>query len=786
MRFGYFDRKAREYVITRWDTPTPWINYIGKGRYGGIISNTGGGYSFDRDPQNRRITRYRYNNLPMDRPGRYIYIKDPATGEYWNPGFQPVQRKLDNYLCRHGMGYTVLEGEYNGITAQVTYFVPDDKNFEIWLLKVKNLRNVPRKLQVFAYSEFCFWDAIKDQQNVDWVQQINQGRFNDGIITWNPHEYQQSLQSAFFTTSAKINSYDTNLEAFIGKYRCESNPLAVEQGACSNSISYRMNGVGAFCIDVDLNSKEEQEMVFILGYTDNRTKIKEDIKDYIDPQAAKQALDRLKKYWEDYLDKFTVELPDDELNLFINVWNQYQCKVTFNWSRFVSMYQLGLGRGMGFRDNAQDILGVMHTIPEEVKQLIVKLLQCQFPDGRAYHLYFPLLGTGDYGDAPIKKFDWYSDDHLWIILAITDYLKETGDFDFLETKVPYTGKNSEGTVWEHMVKALEFTHNYRGPHKLALAGRADWNDTLNLDLGNGVAESVFTSMLYCRALLDMAGLCDYLGKKDEAVKYQKLYAEMKDVINNTCWDGEWYRRAWDDNGKVLGSKECEYGKIFINSQSWAILGEIAPPEYAQKCLDSVEKHLNTKYGIVKVFPAYPHFDPTKGGITTFPPGAKENGGIFLHTNPWVMIACTMIGDGERAFKYYKQILPIYRNDDAENFEIEPYVYPQNVLGKEHPQFGIGRNSWLTGTASWNFVAVSQYILGIRHDYDRLIVDPCIPSEWKFFKAKRVFRGATYLIEAHNPQGVNKGVKKIMVDGKETDKIPVYPAGTTHQIVVVMG
>ncbi|HEX3046847.1 MAG TPA: glycosyl transferase, partial [Bacillota bacterium] len=786
MRFGYFNQKSREYIITRWDTPTPWINYIGKGRYGGIISNTGGGYSFDRDPQNKRITRYRYNNLPMDRPGRYIYIKDTVTGEYWNPGFQPVQRKLDNYLCRHGMGYTVLEGEYNGITAEVTYFVPDDQNFEIWLLKVKNNRNIPRCLQIFTYSEFCFWDAIIDQQNVDWAQQINQGRYKDGIITWYPHEHERTGRATFFATGAPINSFDTNLETFIGKYRSESNPIAVEQGACSNSISHRMNGVGAFCLDLNLQPKEEQEIVFILGCTEDRANLKSLIQDYLTPQAARQALARLKGYWEDYLDKFQAELPDDDLNLFFNIWNQYQCKVTCNWSRFVSLYQLGLGRGMGFRDNAQDLLGVMHTIPEEVKPLLVKLLRCLFPDGRAYHLYFPLLETGGFGDAPIKKFDWYSDDHLWIILAITDYLKETGDFDFLDSIVAYADKQTEGSVWEHMVRALAFTDKYRGPHQLALAGRADWNDTLNLDLGNGIAESVFTSMLYCRALLDMGELCNYLGKKEDAAKYQQLFEEMKEIINKTCWDGEWYKRAFDDNGKPLGSKECESGKIFINSQSWAILGEIASPEYAKLSLASVEKHLNTKYGAVAVYPAYPYYDPAKGGITTFPPGTKENGGIFLQTNPWVMMAHTMMGDGEKAFQYYKQILPIYRNDDAENFEMEPYVYCQNILGKEHPQFGIGRNSWLTGTASWNFVAISQYILGIRHDYDSLIVDPCVPSTWKRFTAKRVFRGATYLIEVQNPRGVNKGVAKITVDGTEVAKIPIFATGTTHQVTVVMG
>lgn len=784
MQYGYFDQKAREYVITRPDTPTPWINYIGNGKYGGIVTNTGGGYSFCKDPQNRRITRYRYNNLPMDRPGRYIYIRDRATGEYWNPGYQPVQKKLDFYRCRHGMGYTVLEGEYKGIAADVTYFVPDDRDFEIWLVHIRNLLHTERKLQVFSYAEFCFWDAVKDQQNVDWVQQINQGRYEDRIITWHPHEYKN--ECTFFATNAEINSFDTNLEAFIGRYRSESNPIAVETGACSNSISYRMNGVGAFCIDLDLAAHGEKEIIFILGFTENRKTIRDEIHEYLDVNYAKESLARLKASWEEYLDKLYVETPDDEMNLFVNTWNQYQCKITFNWSRFVSMYQLGLGRGMGIRDSAQDTLGVMHSIPDQASELIKKLIHCQYTDGRVYHLFFPLTGEGGHGDAPIVKYDWYSDDHLWLPLAVNAYLKETGDFEFLNSSVLYNDNKTEDTVWEHLKKAMEFTYNHRGPHNLALAGRADWNDTLNLDLGNGTAESVFTSMLFCRAALEMAEIAGRTGKEDSALRYRELYEEMKKAINEFCWDGEWYIRAFDDDGKIIGSSKNRYGKIFVNTQSWAVLGCVAPEEYAKKCLESVYTHLNTKYGIVLVYPGYPEFDSKLGGITTYPPGAKENGGIFAHANPWVMIAECMTGNGNRAYQYYRQLLPARRNDDADLLEVEPYVYCQNILGKEHPQFGTGRNSWLTGTAAWNMVAVSQYILGIRPGYDGLIVDPCIPSEWKGFKVRRKFRGCIYNIEVRNPEGVCRGVRKITANGEETDRIPLKPAGTVCDCLVIMG
>ncbi len=784
MKYGYFDEGAREYVVTRPDTPTPWINYIGSGKYGGIVSNTGGGYSFHKDPQNRRITRYRYNSIPMDRPGRYIYIRDAATGEYWNPGFQPTARKLDSYSCRHGMGYTVLEGEYKGVAADVTYFVPDDRDFEIWLLRVKNLTSAAKKLQVFSYAEFCFWDAIMDQQNVDWVQQINQGRYDDGIITWYPHYI--SNNASFFATGAKVSSFDTNLETFIGKYRSEANPAAVEQGACSNSISLRTNGVGAFCNELELAGGQAEEIVFILGYAEDRTTIRKDIEAYLDPGEARKALERLNKYWEGYIGKLRVDTPDRDMNLFVNMWNQYQCKTTFNWSRFVSLYQLGLGRGMGIRDSAQDTLGVMHTIPEQAKGLIVKLLQCQYTDGRAYHLFFPLTGEGGVGDAPVKKFDWYSDDHLWLILAVNAYVKETGDFAFLDQEVLYNDKKTTATVWEHLIKALEFTDKWKGPHNIALAGRADWNDTLNLDTGKGVAESVFTSMLFCRAAIEMKELSSYLGRKDDGARFDDMYTRMKDAVNETCWDGEWYVRAFDDESRPLGSKENAFGKIFINSQSWAVLGKVSDEERTRKCLESVNRHLNSKYGIVAMYPAYTQYDDSKGGITTYPPGAKENGGIFLHTNPWVMIAEIMTGNGDRAFEYYKQILPARRNNEADHLEVEPYVYPQNILGKEHPQFGIGRNSWLSGTAAWNMVASSQYILGIRPGYDCLIVDPCIPSAWDGFRAVRVFRGAEYSIEVRNPAHVCSGVKKITLNGAVVDKIPVLPEGTKAHVEVELG
>ncbi len=784
MQYGYFDVDKKEYVITNPKTPTPWINYLGSGKYGGIISNTAGGYSFHTDPRNRRITRYRYNNVPIDRPGRYIYIKNKKNSEYWNPGFQPSQKSIKNYFCRHGLGYTVIEGEYKGVRAETVYFIPNNESFEIWLLILHNKTKHIQNLQIFSYAEFSFWDAIMDQQNVDWVQQINQGRYNNGIITWFPHHDKKN--ATFFATNEKINSFDTNLEAFIGKYHSEANPIAVENGKCSNSISYRMNGVGAFCIDLRLNANQKKEMIFILGYSENRSKIRSQIKKYFDFKKVYSALDRLKKSWNEYISKLYVETPDKNMNLFINTWNQYQCKITFNWSRSVSLYQLGLNRGMGFRDSSQDVLGVIHTIPYEAKKMIIKLLQCQYPEGNVYHLFFPLSGEGGMGDAPIKKFNWYSDDPLWIILAVIAYIKETGDFSFLKSKVFYNNKKDEGSIEEHLEKALTFVYGHRGVHKLALAGRADWNDALNLDTGKGVAESVFTSMLFCRAANEMMELYSFLKKTKKVRKYKNMYKFMKDAINKYAWDGSWYIRAYDDTQKKLGSNSVKYGKIFLNTQTWAVISGVSDKNRSKKCLDSVRKYLNTKYGIVIMSPAYPEFDETKGGITTYPKGAKENGGIFLHTNPWAMIAETILGNGDNAFRYYKQILPGQRNNDADLLEVEPYVYSQNILGKEHKQFGVGRNSWLSGTAAWNLVAASQYILGIRPGYDELIVEPCIPSTWDSFKVTRVFRGVVYKISIKNPNNVQKGVKDIIVDGVKREKIPLFPKNTEHNIEIIMG
>jgi len=780
VKYGHFDEKSSEYVVTRPDTPTPWINYIGEGDFGGIVTNTGGGYSFDKDPRNKRILRYRYNNIPMDRPGRYVYIRDAKSKEYWSPTWQPTLKKLDKYEARVGMGYTSITGTLNQIQSNITYFVPPGERLEVWRLKVKNLSKTKRKLQVFSYAEFCFYDAVMDQHDVDWVQQINQSYFDKKLNSIFTYPFMKVQGYSFFTSNGKVSSYDCDLEKFVGKYRSEANPIAVENGFCSNSVTYRGNSVGGTCNEIELKPGQEVQICFLVGTCQEPKDVEEKIKYYQKNENVDDAFKKLTNYWQNFVSKLQVNTPDQDMNLMLNLWNQYQCKSTFNWSRFVSMYQLGVKRGMGFRDSAQDALGVMHTIPQEAKTLIVKLLKNQFIAGDAYHQFFPLTGEGDQTG--------YSDDHLWIILSVASYIKETGDTSFLNEQVPYADNKGIGSVLEHLEKAVSFSLNNLGPHGIPKAGFADWNDTYNLDRGKGIAESVWVGMMLAYVLLELIGLLEFIGDNHKVEVYRKHYETLVATINKECWDGKWYVRAWDDDGNVIGSDKNEKCKIDLIAQNWAVMSGVADKKRGELSMDSAHKMLNTKHGIMLIYPSFNKFDPAIGGVTTYPPGAKENGGIFLHTNPWSMVAKTMQGDGDQAFAYYKQIVPASRNETVDAYEVEPYVYCQNILGKEHPQHGLGRNSWLSGTASWNLLASSNYILGIRAGYKGLIVDPCIPKKWKGFTATRVYRNATYHITVKNPKGVSKGIKQIIVDGVEIEgpALPIFSDNNHHDVEIVMG
>lgn len=784
-KYGYFDDENREYVITTPRTPTPWINYLGDGEYGGIISNTAGGYSFDRDPRYKRVLRYRYNAIPEDQPGRYIYLRDDQTSAVWSATWQPVKSDYDFYECRHGLGYSVITQHRQGIHSTVAYFVPMGEKMEYWRLRLRNTDHQVRKLTVFSYAEFSFFDAAKDQQNVDWVQQIQQGTFENNIIFWNA--FMRTWDYIFMTSDRPAHSFDTSRESFIGRYGDLAKPLGVESGACANCLAQRGNGVGVFCHKILLEPGEEKEITYLLGTTPQKEAVINRMPEWLNAQGVQRRFDDLKQYWNHYLNAFQVETPNPVLDLMLNTWNPYQCKTTFNWSRFVSLYQLGIDRGMGLRDSAQDILGVVHAVPEKARTLLIKLLGCQFKDGHAYHLFYPLTGEGGMGEAQGGKYNWYSDDHLWLVEATVAYLKETGDFEFLKEKIRFAESDEWGTVWDHLAQALEFTSTHLGVSGLPLNGYADWNDALNLDRGLGRAESVWTGMLFCRELRLFVELALAIGAETEALRWQTMYQTIKTALNQHAWDGQWYLQAFDDAGRPVGSKTSGVEEqIYLNPQSWAVLSGIAPAERALTALTKVDELLGTPYGFAMLYPAYQAYREDRGGVTTYPPGAKENGGIFVHTNPWLIIAELLMDLRAKAYNHYQRILPPYKNDSPDRHEVEPYVYCQNILGKEHPQFGMGRNSWLTGTAAWAYVAGVQYLLGIRPDYQGLTIDPRVPDEWRGYRVKRRIRGFDLEITFQRDDK-NKG---ITVNGQELpneEKIVPYQllqTGIVNRIRVI--
>ncbi|MEA3328648.1 MAG: glycosyl transferase [Candidatus Omnitrophota bacterium] len=780
MNYGHFDQKNREYVITRPDTPTPWINYLGVDEYCAIISNTAGGYSFHKDPRDKRILRYRYNNLPVDRPGRYLYLCDKDTGEFWSCSWQPVMKPLNEfrYECRHGLGYTKISAGYRQINSEVTYFVPRGENLEIWILHLKNSSSKPRNLAVFSYAEFCLWQAVADAADFQYTLNIANCISEDRIIYHLTNYYPKAGFSslAYLGASRKPQGFDCDRERFIGPYRSESNPLAVEKARSFNSRAVGGNPIGSQSFHLKLKPKQEQTIVFVLGVEKNKLKAKQKAAKFTKLKVALGELAEIKKSWQRYLD-YQVATPDKELNAMVNTWNAYQCHTTFNWSRSASYYEAGIGRGMGFRDSNQDCLGVLHSVSKKVKQRITDLASNQFKDGSSFHQYFPLTKKGDKTG--------YSDDHLWLIISTVSYIKESGDRAFLDKIIPFANAGKD-TLYNHLSRAIDYSFKHVGKHKLPLMGYADWNDCLN-NMGPG-AESVWVGQLLCFVCRQMAELAGFTSKKKDSLKFTSLASKMEKTINRVAWDGSWYIRAFDSKGRPVGSSDCREGKIYLNPQSWAVMAGIAPQQRLVKCMDMVAKNLDTKYGIILLDPPYRDFDPQVGAIGTFAPGLKENSGIFCHANPWAVIAEVILGRAEKAFDYYKKIAPATHNKIAQIHMTEPYIYSQFISGRHSPEFGRAKNSWLTGSATWNFIAVTWYILGIRPEYRGLRISPCIPGHWPGFRISRRFRKIIYKIEVLNPQRVSRGVKSITVDGKkiEGDILPFFKPGSTHRVKVIMG
>jgi len=817
MKFGYFDDEQREYVITRPDTPLPWINYLGCEEYFGIISNTAGGYSFYKDARLRRLTRYRYNNAPLDSGGRYIYLRDEDSTppRFWSPTWQPTRTSLDEYECRHGMGYTTIHSALAGIRADIRYFIPLGENLEIWELRLTNQRSQEANLSSFATVEFCLWDAMDDATNFQRNYSVGEVEVVDEVIYHKTEYRERRNHFAFLACSERLAGFDTDREAFLGSYRGWDSPVGVESGTLTNSIAHGWQPIGAQHIRLNLKAGEQRMIIFLLGYHENPADTKFDppgsqnvdkrtvlpiIQRYRNADEVQAAFEKLQAYWHGLLDTLQVVTPDIHTNRMVNTWNVCQLMATFNFSRSASYFESGIGRGMGFRDSNQDLLGFMHLVPKRARQRILDLAATQLPNGGAYHQFQPLTkrGNNEVGSG-------FNDDPLWLVLSVAAYIKETGDWSILDESVPYDNlPGSEDSLYGHLQRSMQYTLVRLGPHGLPLIGRADWNDCLNLNCfseapgqsfqtttnkDGKVAESVFIAGLFIMAAGEMEEITRRKEADQAAEVYQLAAKEMENAVWEAGWDGAWFRRAYDDFGEPVGSGKCAEGQIFIEPQGMCVMAGLGIMDgRARQALDSVAERLATPHGIMLHQPGYSRYYLHLGEISSYPPGYKENGSVFCHTNPWIMIAETRLGNGSMAHDYYLRINPSKREEISEVHRCEPYVYAQMIAGREAPSYGEAKNSWLTGTAAWNYLAITQWILGIRPEFDGLRLDPCIPPEWEGFTVERSFRGCRLDITVHNPQHVSRGVVRMDLDGVRVEGNLLVLDGSQrkHKVEVWMG
>ena len=809
-KYGHFDDAHREYVITDPKTPWPWINYLGNEDFFSLISNTAGGYSFYKDAKFRRITRYRYNNVPMDNDGRYFYIKDGDIT--WNPGWTPCRTPLDKYECRHGMNYTRIIGQKNEVEANVLFFVPLHKNCEIQQMKLRNLGNSTKHLKVFSFQEWCLWNAATDMEN--FQRNFSTGEVEiEGSTIYHKTEYRERRNHyAFYHVNQEIQGYDTDRETFIGLYSEKSAPDAVVEGRARNSFAHGWSPIASHYLEIELKPGESRDLVFILGYVENPQEQKFESKKVINKEKAHalisefdttekvdKAFHELNEYWNNLLSIFTVKTGNDKLDRMVNIWNQYQCMVTFCMSRSASFFESGIGRGMGFRDSNQDLVGFVHQIPQRARQRIIDIASTQFADGGCYHQYQPLSkrGNNDIGGG-------FNDDPCWLIFGTVAYIKETGDFSILDEMVPFDNKpGTEVKLFDHLKISMDHVINNLGPHGLPLIGRADWNDCLNLNCFSwdpnesfqttenqskgSKAESLMIAGLFVVTGKDYVELCRRLEKPHEADRMETAVKAMENSVKVHGWDGEWFLRAYDFYGEKIGSNENEEGKIFIESQGWCTMAGIGLKEgLCDKALDSVKERMECEHGIVLNNPAYTTYHVEMGEISSYPEGYKENAGIFCHNNPWVIIGETVDGRGDDAWNHYKKILPSYVEEKYQTLhKVEPYVNCQMVAGKDSAQPGEGKNSWLTGTAAWMWYTISEYILGIKPSYDGLMIDPCLPSTAKSYEVTRKFRGGEFHITVNNPEGNQKGIKSITLDGKIINGNIVPAELGKHEVIVEM-
>jgi len=803
MRFGYFNDEEKEYVITNPRTPVKWINYLGTLAFGGFVDHTGGALLCQGDPATNRITRYLALQPASDFRATTLYLRVHSKRGFslTSPFFVPTLQPLELFECHIGLGYTQIISVYAGIRTAARFFVPPEDTRLLVDIQIENRGKKTVEVDAIPVIEYSHFDALKQLTNADWVPQTMQSRAvieQDGCIVLSQYAFMmRDTRVNYLTSSLPVSSFETDRRKFLGEneYGTWASPSSLRQSELRNSEAQRGDNIGALMHHLGkIRPGEQRSVVIQIGQARSVEEALPGIRRFRDRAQVEEAFAKLGDFWKNYLDRLLVRTPDPHADRMLNIHNPRQCFTTLTWSRYLSLYQLGYGaRGIGFRDSSQDAMGVLANAPHEARKLILRLLSVQMRAGHAMHQFNPATMEATMGDASERKDrpQYYSDDALWMVLTVCEYLKETGDFELLSREVPFYDKGGSGeplesaSILEHLRRALSFTNGNVGSHGLPLLGFADWNDTVNLPAG---AESIFTACLYGKALQDMSALLRRTGEAAEADEYRACYDEMKTRLNEYAWDGAWFVRYFDADGSALGSRYNAQGQIYINAQTWPVIAGFAEPERALAALASLHERLNTRYGIKKSAPGFNGFDPAKGGVTTYPPGAKENCGIFLHTNPWAMIAQTIVGNGELAWQYYCQINPSLSNDEIERFECEPWVYPQNILGDEHPQFGLARNSWLSGTASWVYQAATKHILGIRPEYDGLRVDPCIPARWEGFQMKRMFRGARYTVNVTNPSHVCRGVKTVTVDSQEIrgTVVPAFSDTADHVINLVLG
>lgn len=799
MQYGHFDNEKREYVIDRVDLPVSWTNYLGVKDLCVVVNHTAGGYMFYQSPEYHRVTRFRGNAVPMDRPGHYVYLRDAEDGDYWSISWQPVGKPLNQakYTCRHGMSYTTYECDYKGIKASQTLMVPMDDAVELWDVRLKNTTDKERRLSVFSYCEFSFHHIMIDNQNFQMSLYCAGSSYDENIIEYDL--FYEEFGYQYFASNVTPDGFDCLRDSFLGAYRTEDNPIAVECGTCSGSHELGNNHCGSLQKDLVLAPGEEVRLIFMLGEGSREAgkKIREKYSDMANVDAAYA---QLKDYWENKFAQLQIRTPNEGMNTLINTWNLYQAEVNIMFSRFASFIEVGGRTGLGYRDTAQDAMTIPHSNPEKCRQRIVELLRGLTTKGYGLHLFSPEWFDPDAKKEKKKPFksptviptvnakdivhgleDACSDDALWLVPSIIEYIKETGETGFADETVTYAD-GGEGTVYEHMKRILDFSAEQVGATGICKGLRADWNDCLNL----GGGESAMVSFLHYWAICHFLQLAEYLGRTEDVEKYQAMRERVGNVCNRELWDKEWFIRGITKNGKKIGTSEDAEGKVHLESNAWAVLSGAADVEKGKRAMDSVDKYLFTPYGILLNAPSYTVPDDDIGFVTRVYPGLKENGSIFSHPNPWAWAAECVLGRGDRAMKFYNALCPYYQNNMIEIRQSEPYSYCQFVVGRDHTAFGRARHPFMTGSGGWAYFSATRYMLGIRPDFEHLTIDPCIPADWKEFSAVRRWRGAEYDIHVENPDGVMKGVQELYLDGEKVERIPVMAQGSRHDVRVVMG